>query len=374
MEKKVVCALLFLLASSCVFAATAAQAPVTAAAAAAVTSTAFWEDDNLMQATLKEFRIDITPEFQLVLPDASLKIGLKQKLGDTVLDASTEYNYIYNKIRYDIRYSIELYMTFSANLYDAVNFEQLYKNDKYIQRNKGFGVSVQSPEILDCLILREEFRSDTYYFARLDNSFFPDRGSILMLNSWLEIDLTFSGKKIHRADRFAVNFEKSIPSAYSSYNFLFLEVYLSKKFDLDAGRVLSLKFEGGYLLEKNNAPIWQVYRLGGYERMLGYNYDEIQGEYMDFVRVKYEMPLLEKINWELPLIRVDALKMFVVADMGSAGGDHEVVNINHYKYSVGLGLIIEFTFRKRTPIKMTFALGQAIQQGKLPVFYFVHEF
>jgi hypothetical protein len=108
--------------------------------------------------------------------------------------------------------------------------------------------------------------------------------------------------------------------------------------------------------------------------MMGYNYDEFEGYYMDFIRVKYETPVIENISWEFFWIKLDTIRLFVDFDMGSAGGDHEVVNIDHYHYSAGLGITIEFTFRKRTPIKMTFALAQAIQQGKMPVFYFVHEF
>jgi hypothetical protein len=373
MEKKVICLLAFLFTTFVIYAAGDAPVPVTPLPDN-VTKTAAIEEDMFMEVRLKELFFNITPEFQFVLPDASLKIGIKQKVGDTMLDASTEYNYLYNKIRYDIRYSVDVYLTFSANLYDAVSFEQVYQNQKYIQRNKGFGLSIQSPEIFDFLIFREEFRVDNYYFARLDNAYSPDTGYIMILNSWLELDLSFSNKGIKPTDRFAVNFDKSIPSEFSSYNFLFLEIYADKKFNFEGGQSLSLKFEGGYLLEKNDAPIWQIYRLGGYDRMMGYNYDEFEGYYMDFMRIRYETPVLEKVNWEFFWIKLDTVRMFTIFDMGSAGGDHEVVNIDHYNYSAGLGLIIEFTFRGRTPVKMTFAMAQAIKQGKTPVFYFVHEF
>jgi hypothetical protein len=382
MEKKAALSALLMLAllPAALPGAPAAPAAITATAAAGVTTaasvtgTASDEEDNLMEVRLQELHFNITPEFQFVLPDASLRIGLKQKLGDTRLDASTEYNYLYNKFRYDIRYSVELYMTFSANLYDAVNFEQLYQSQKHIQRNKGFGISVQTPEFFDFLRLREEFVFDNYYFARLDNSFSPETGAIMLLYSWLELDLSFSEKEINGGDRLAVNFDKSMPSDASSYNFLFLNVLLQKGFDFGSGQALELKFEGGYLLEKNDVPIWQIYRLGGYDRMIGFNYDEFEGYYMDFLRLKYSLRAFSGLNWELPLITVDNIDMFFIVDMGSAGTDHDVTCIEHYNYSTGLGAVVEFTFRKRTKVRMTFAVAQAVSQGKYPVFYFAHEF
>jgi hypothetical protein len=107
---------------------------------------------------------------------------------------------------------------------------------------------------------------------------------------------------------------------------------------------------------------------------MGYKYDEFEGYFKNFVRVKFEAPVMEKINWEFFWIRLDTLRLFTAVDMGVAGDQHELGSLNHYSYSAGFGLIVEFTFRQRTAVKMTFAVAQAIKQKELPVFYFVHEF
>lgn len=373
MEKITVFVVVLLLTAFCVSAETTAPVPVTVAAAAAVTDTAN-KEETLMDVRLKQLYLNITPELQFVLPDASLKLGLKQKIGDTMLDASTEYNYLYNKIRYDISYSIDVFLTLAVNLYDAVSFEQVYKNDKYIQRNKGLGFSVGTPKIFNFLSLREEIKNDNYYFARLDNSFSPETGNILISDSWIEFDLNFDDKTEKSVNRIAFNFDKSIPSKMSGIDFLFLNVYADKKFIFEDTRILTLKYEGGFLLDGIELPTWKLYRLGGYERMMGFNYDEFEGYFKEFLRVKIEAPVVERINWEFFWIRFDTIRVFAAFDTGSTGGGHEVGKIDHYNYSAGLGLIIEFTFRKNTPIKMTFAAAQAIKQGKLPVFYFVNEF
>jgi hypothetical protein len=208
----------------------------------------------------------------------------------------------------------------------------------------------------------------------LDNSFTPDVGNVLVLDSWLEIDLNFDNKKMQQADRLAVNFSKFIPSEMSAYNFLFLNIFIDKKFALADGLAVSLKYEGGYLIQKVDLPIWQTYRLGGYEKMLGYNYDEFEGPYMNFLRLKFEVPLFEKINLEVLWIKFDNIRLFTIFDTGYVGNERDIASLNRYSYSAGFGIVVEFTFRQRTSVKMTFAVAQAIKQDKLPVFYFVQQF
>ncbi len=332
------------------------------------------EEDTIMDVRLKEYSFFITPEFRFVLPDASVKLGLRQKIGDTQLDASTEYNYLYNKIRYDISYSLDFYLTYALSFYDIVSFEQVYQESKYIQRNKGLGFSVQTPKFFDIFLFREELKNDNYYFARLNEDPQPDAGTVIILKSWLEIDLEASPEPKRFRNRLALNFDKSIPSDLSYYNFIFFNVYFFREMRLEGGQSVSVRYDGGFLLDRNAVPIWQVYRLGGYERMMGYNYDEFEGHYMDFIRLKYETLLAEKINADFFWIRIDSLGLFVALDFGSAGTDYDVMNVSRYNASVGIGLSLDFTFRKRTPVRMVFSVAQAIRQGRLPVFYFIHEF
>jgi hypothetical protein len=378
-KKNLILAAVFVMAVLPLYAAQHSAAPVTQTAvpvtrtAAAVTQTA---EDETVDVKLKEICVNISPEFQLVLPDTSLKLGFKQKLGDTLLDASTEYNYLYNQIRYDLKYSVDLYFTFSLLLYDAINFEQLYQNSKYIQRNKDYGASIMTPRFFNFITLRQELRSDNYYFARLDNQFAPSTGNTLVGDTWIEFTPPPASDWILAVpgNRVAVNFDRAIPTDFSTYNYLYLNLFADFSFKFDSGSELAIKYEGGYLLEPYNVPLWQVYRLGGYENMMGYNYDEFEGNFKFFARVKYDFPLLENINYEFFIVRLEAVRMFCAAAAGNAGDGHSIEMLDHYSYSAGVGFVVECTFRKRTAFKMTFAVAQAIKNGRAPVFYFVHEF
>ncbi|MCX8093740.1 MAG: hypothetical protein N3E50_06185 [Candidatus Goldbacteria bacterium] len=331
-------------------------------------------DEEMLELKLKEVHFSITPSFKLVVPDASVKLGLKQKIGDTQLDAETEYNYLYNKINYNIQYSLDFLLTYYVKFYDAINFEQIYFKEKYIQRNKGIILGVHTPALFNYFQIREELKFDNYYFAKLNStSFLPDTGNTIFLVTWFEFSNAFLQKNDLQMIYAGVNFVKSISSDISFYNYLSMNILFENNFRFDSS-LMQFKYEGGFLLERFSLPLWEVYRLGSFDKLIGYNYDEFQGFYKNFFRIKYEWAILEKLNWELFWFLFNRINTLIIFDVGCAGNDNEVMAINNYHVGIGLGLKFEFLFRKRTPVSITLAIGQAIKQDKYPIFYFVHEF
>lgn len=334
----------------------------------------YLEDLDVLELKLQEFHLSITPSFKLVIPDASVKFKLKQKIGDTRLDAETEYNYLYNKINYNIKYSIDFFFIYYIKFYDAINFEQIYLKEKYIQRNKGIVLGIHSPILFDYFQIKEELKFNNYYFAKLnDIGFVPDTGNTIFLVTWFEFSDGFLKGNISKDMYAGINFSKSISSDISFYNYLFMNILFEKKFRIDSS-MLQIKFEGGYLVENFLVPIWDVYRMGSFDKLIGYNYDEFQGFYENFFRIKYEFIIRQKINWEFFWFLFYRLYGFMIFDIGCAGSDKDVTTISNYNLGMGLGLKFEFVFRKRTPVLITLALGQAIKESRYPVFYFVHEF
>jgi len=330
--------------------------------------------DEMVELKLKEVHLNITPFFKLVIPDTSIKLGLKQKIGDTQLDAETEYNYLYNKINYSIQYRLDFIFSYFLKFYDAINFEQIYLMEKYIQRNKGLILGIKTPVLINCFQIKEELKFDNYYFSKLDDiGFKPDKGNTIFLITWFEFADNFQDENNSKNIYAGINFSKSIASEISFYNYVFMNILFEKKFNFE-NSFLQFKFEGGYLIENISTPMWEVYKLGSFDKMLGFNFEELQGFYMNFIRSKYEFVINDQINWELLLVLFKRISGFVIFDIGCAGNDSDVTGISNYNIGIGAGLKFDFIFRKRTPVTMTFALGQAIKQGRYPVFYFVHEF
>src|ERR1035437_554206 len=233
--------------------------------------------DNIINLKVKQLNLNITPYFKVVLPDASIDLGLKQKIGDTTLEGETEYNYIYNKIKYSIKYGLETYFPVYVRLYDDMQFEQIYNNNKYIQRTKGLGLSIGTPVLFSILKVGEEFKNENAYLARLNNSFEVEQGLVSILNTWMEMKIT--GKQ--RGGEFDVlrlnvNFDKAIPHKYSAYNFLFLNSLLASNLRFENGNNLLFNMQIGYMLEAQNVPLWKIYNLGGYDSLIGYGLNEFQ--------------------------------------------------------------------------------------------------
>ncbi|MCE5299279.1 MAG: hypothetical protein LLG37_00180 [Spirochaetia bacterium] len=333
---------------------------------------------DVLNLKVKELNLSITPEFKIVLPDASVYVGLKQKLGDTQLEGATEYNYISNKIKYMIMYGLELYLPVSVRLYDNIAFQQVYAEKRYIERSKGLGISVDSPKIFDIFAVREEFKNEDIYYAELNNAYVPSQGIVTSLNTKFEIGIkeTYgidgAEKKYDRLN-IKFDFEKAIPHAYSATNYLFVTGNLLGNRKFSATDNLEFRVETGYLLEAQNVPLTKMYKIGGFDRLIGWGIDEFQGYYKLFGRIRYDFSLAESINREIWWMRLDAVKPFFMADAGKVGNVHEVQCTGNYKFGIGAGAILQFTYRKRAPIKVALGIGQPLYSGRPPVFYFIYE-
>ena len=353
---------------------TQASLTVTAQAAPlAVTKTTDYFED-IMNLKVKELQLNITPSFKVVLPDASVTLGLKQRIGDTILEGMTEYNYIYNKIKYLLKYGLETYFPVYLSLYDNMEFEQIYNQEKYIQRTKGLGVSVGTPVLFEIIKFGEEFRNETAYLAHLNNPLTVDEGLASIFNTWMDIYITGKqGGAEFDLLHISAGFDKAIPHQYSRYNFLFLNCSLVSNLRFENGNNLLLSMETGHMLEAQNVPLWRIYSLGGYDRLIGYGLNQFQDYYKIFGRLRFDGNVAESIGWELWWFRLDNLKAFAIVDCGRTGNVHQIQEYNSYKYGLGAGISFQFTFRKRTPVKVTLAVGQAVEKDMTPVVYFIYE-
>ena len=345
----------------------------TAYEAGAVTATVE-TDDQVMNIKVKELHLNITPSFKFVIPDAAVSLGLQQRIGDTTLEAATEYNYIYNQIRYALKYMVEFFVPVGVSLYDNIDFQQTYLEQKYIQRTKGLGVSMESPVIFSAFKFGEEFKNETSYLAKLYDGLSIDQGLASIFNTWFEFRLkgVTEGKEFNLV-RYKVGFEKAVPSRFSSYCFLFLNTALTSNLRLNAADNIMLRVETGHLLEAQQVPLWKVYSMGGFDSMIGYGVNSLQDYFKVAGRVRLDKQIAGSLNWELPLIRIDRISGFIIADCGIAGDVYEIQDFDRYKFGAGAGVTLDFTFRKRTPIRATFAIGQAIDSGMSPVVYFIYE-
>ena len=330
--------------------------------------------DDIINIKVKELHLFITPSFKVTLPDANVNLGLKQKIGDTILEGMTEYNYIYNKIKYLLKYGLETYFPVYLSLYDNLEFEAVYNNTKYIQRTKGLGISVGTPILFSVLKFGEAFRNENAYLANLNNSLEVQQGLASIINTWMEVKIIGKqGGNEFDEMRLNVDIDKAIPHKYSPYNFMFLNCSLITNLRFENGNNLLFNVETGYMLDASNVPLWKIYSLGGFDRLIGYGLNQFQDYYKVFGRLRFDGLIADKIGWELWWLKLDNLKAFAIVDCGKTGNVHQIQEYGSYKYGVGAGVSFQFTFRKRTPIKVTLAVGQAIETSTPPVVYFIYE-
>jgi len=327
--------------------------------------------EETVNVKMKEVHITLAPTLKLVLPDTSLKINLKQDLGPTTVEADSEYNYLYSKINYMLKYTLNADYPPAVSLYDDVRFEQIYDKKKYLQRGRGFSLSLNTPYYLDALSFREEIRRDTYYFASLENDFTRTDGNMIILDTYMHIQ---PGKSAdNKSLCICTSLEKAIPYQGSPYGFILLNLSVNSSVEPAERITFSNLFEYGYLLLRDNLPLWKSYNLGGYERMAGYKVDSMTGNYKVFYRGKVQWMALPDINFKIWLIDFLAAGVYFNTDIGAAGDVWDIQRADKYKMSAGTGIDLYFAYRKTTKLKLTLAIAQAIEQGSAPIFYLIQE-
>ncbi len=324
--------------------------------------------EDLFQVRMKEVHFNLTPTYKFVWPDTSAKIGIKQKWDIAELAAETEYNYLYSEMRYALKYTMEILFTVTGELYDQISFEKIYENSKFLQRNRGFEIGIQTPETFGFLTLRQTIKNETVYFSKLEESFSAEDTNVLLFNSWMEAVVRDSNKE--KDLYFGVNLENAVPHQVSEYNFIFLNMKLEKYFGNEDSR-FALSMKTGHLLEDYETPVWKKYTLGGVSRLIGYDYNKFRGYYMNFARIKYRRRIFKDIGWELPLIDPKSMHLFIIADAGAVGEADSLLSSANYMYGIGAGAEVNITFRKRTKMKFTFIISQP-SHGSGPYFYFIH--
>ncbi len=345
-------------------------------ATATTTSAVCLPQDQYMQMQLKELHLDVTPSFKFVLPDTDFKINITNKFENSLFEAFTEYNYLYSKINYMLRYSLDIFLQPFVSLYDDTDFEKVYANSKYIQRTRGLSGGIKTPMFCDIFLLSAEAKNENFYFANLQENLNVNQGNINLANGKIEI---FDKKKENSDYYFQAGIEKSIPAGNSSYNFMFLNIDAYKTLKIMGVNEVTDTFEAGYMLEQYNVPQWKLYYLGGYDHLAGYGFEQFYGYYKIFNRFKLSMQMLSNIGWELGwkqfTARWNDMDAFLLFDSGCVGNVGEIQGIRNYHFSVGAGVRFGCILGKTSKVKFTFMLAQAIIFNKsLPVFYFVQEF
>ncbi len=323
------------------------------------------QEDQFLNVQVKEIHFFITPSFRFVLPDTSIKIGMKQDIGKTVLEGQTEYNYLYSRMNYLLKYSLDVFMKLEVSLYDNISFEQIYQQNKYLQRNRGLSGAVITPAIFDICTITQRIRNETAYMANLNEDFDIEEGNLLLWNTGIRFDFPWVDLNF--------NIQKAFPHEISKYNYLVMDVSACAGFKINNRNKISYALEYGNVLERLDIPLWKIRTMGGYHRMMGYSVDEIQGYYKMYGKIRYDFLAFEEINKEFFVLKLIDINTFCIVEAGHAGSAEELTAVNNYKFSAAAGIRLRIRYRDRLNMDLAFVLARAFEKDYNPAFYFIQE-
>lgn len=192
-----------------------------------------------------------------------------------------------------------------------------------------------------------------------DSNFFPTRGSRLTLG-------------IERAGALGGDFD-----------FTQLKADFNKFWTVDEdffGRrtIVRLRTEVGYILEDDEAPLFERFYAGGHRSFRGFEFrgagprgiradtgaegdDPVGGDFLFLLGLEYNVPL-----WGGPTTSQDLLRVVFFTDTGTVQDD---IGFDEYRVSVGMGLRLKLPFFGEAPFAIDFAYPILREEGDQEQFF-----
>lgn len=174
--------------------------------------------------------------------------------------------------------------------------------------------------------------------ATVDSGLFPTRGSRASFT-------------VSRAGAIGGDYD------FTALSFRYRKYWTVDEDFLGRRTVVSLRNEIGYILEDNEAPIFERFYAGGHRSFRGFDYRGIGprgvnlngtltrqstgGEWLFLLGVEYNMPIYQEI-----------VRMVIFTDTGTVAND---AGFEDYRVSVGAGLRLQIPFLGQAPFAFDFA-------------------
>lgn len=331
---------------------------------------------GLLRASMKEIEqnmqvkttiMSLNPELNIILPNGAMDLSIKQLYYKTLVEYETKYDYLDNYIlsELDISYLFTKF-SFGLNLYDKVDFEELFANHTTLQRTRrvtpyaGYNIT----ENVKVTLYNKFGNSYTVLLdsnAVVENAKDITPGVELMYSSLDETGALPKGLKT------SIDLGKSFSVFGGQYDYTKAEFNLLDYSYPSVESFFETSIKIGYPVSIIKKPIAEIYNLGGYEMLRGYKYKEFKGDYLGYLGFKYRVPLIMKRDFMNMALNIFSLDFQY--EMGKVGGKDIFDSTDGLKSSAGIGTGFDLIFFKVINTKFSASFNQALDSHN-PEFYF----
>lgn len=317
--------------------------------------------------TIKETLLTLSPRFEIAMPNGVIDVSLRNRLANTMVDYRSKYdtidNYTFSEL--DFLYHFPVY-SFGINLYDKVDFEEFLSNqinlqrDRYIMPYFGYNVTTNTQ-----LITSTKFENT--YTASMDNQVVLDSGRNVTQSLGAFYSTIDEGQLAPEGRKASLNISKSFGELGSSYDYTMADANLLDVLRPYDGHYMEVRLKLGYPIATAHKPLTELYSLGGYDILRGYNYKEFRGDSIIYSRVSYRIPTV--VKKEALNVSLDILSWEFMGEVGKIGSKDIFNNTEDIKASAGIGFGCELTFFKVVNTKFSLSINQPFET-RLPRLYF----
>ncbi|MBN1822858.1 MAG: hypothetical protein JW803_00915 [Endomicrobiales bacterium] len=317
--------------------------------------------ERLPELKIKEMVVNVSPKTQVYLPSGALDLGLKQEFRKTSLEFNSRYDFVDSFMGFNLELLYKLTpAAVGFDLYDKVDFNEVYSNVEYIQRSQAVAPFAQR-YISKTTKIRGSLAFENTYTSSLSTSFKLDQGrnvlgQVGMYNNTVE-ETTSTPKGGMRS----IVLMKSFEVFGSDYDYMQSELYLQQYFGSFSDHYLGYEFRAGYPIDAAKRPFTSFYYVGGYRILRGYDFKEFMGDALLYQNLSYNIPLAKSKIDPSKSLAFSILTWNFFSESAKIG-DKKIYELpEDVKANFGTGVAYRIMLFRIFPVQLEFSVAKAME-------------
>lgn len=316
--------------------------------------------EKLPQAKITENIIYIKPDMQIYIPNGAVDLKFKETYRNSIFTFTTKYDFVdsFMGFHLDIGYGIK--PSVGLELYDKVDFSEFFAKQETVYRVKTAApyIRVKLSKISELnfyLGFEDTLITSVETYTKMEHGNNVIGKLNFNLNTAKENNTSIPPKN------FTIQLRYSVKPLGSDYDYANLELAFNNHFKIFKDQFLENNLQAGYPLYSVKKPLSEIYYLGGYKILKGYNYKEFASEAMLYNQFKYNIPLIRTAELHFLGITFAIVTWNVLFEIAKVGDKKIFDNFENIKSSIGTGIDFDITILKILPIKVNLTIAQAFE-------------
>ncbi len=320
---------------------------------------------------ITDARMVQVPDFSFILPNSEIQLSVHQQISSTTFDVASRYDMLntFFHIGFDLRYNFAPFFAGGA-LDDTIYFELNLGPKTYFERVHNI-IPYFGYKLGRFTELKVASSFGNTLTASVDNTVDYDKGNVLLESVGIKYDTSNVLNPVPNGSMLSATLYGSYCGLGSDYEYTKGEIEAKNTYMPRTWDYLESDFKYYFPMTTDLRPISDVYLVGGYDILRGYNYREFYGDTLVYGRLNYHIPIVRNVKEKALRAKFRIMTIDLTGETAQIGNARDLGNVYNLKSSVSAGLGCDVVLFEHVNIKFSTFSAKALEANRTPVFYFI---